>query len=47
MIYTNRGNALGSLPKVRLERRLGKLPNAVMTKIERALAFDLDFGTDD
>jgi mRNA interferase MazF len=35
---------LGSLPKVRLERRLGKLPDEVMVKIKRALAFALDFG---
>ena len=37
---------LGSLPKVRLERRLGKLPDEVMTKIKRALGFALDFGMD-
>ena len=35
---------LGSLPKARLERRLGKLPDEVMTKIKRALGFALDFG---
>ena len=33
---------LGSLPTVRLERRLGTLPNDVMVKIKRALAFALD-----
>jgi mRNA interferase MazF len=33
---------LGSLPRVRLERRLGKLPDEVMGKIKRALAFALD-----
>jgi mRNA interferase MazF len=33
---------LGSLPTVRLERRLGTLPNAVMAQIKRALAFALD-----
>lgn len=33
---------LGSLPRVRLERRLGKLPDPVMTQIKRALAFALD-----
>jgi mRNA interferase MazF len=32
----------GSLPTVRLERRLGTLPNAVMVQIKRALAFALD-----
>jgi len=37
---------LGSLPKARLERKLGKLPDEVMTKITRALAFALDFGMD-
>ena len=35
---------LGSVPKVRLERRLGKLPDDVMTRIKRALAFALDIG---
>ena len=35
---------LGSLPTVRLERRLGTLPNDVMAKIKRALAFALDLG---
>jgi mRNA interferase MazF len=33
---------LGSLPRVRLERRLGKLPDDVMSKIKRALSFPLD-----
>jgi mRNA interferase MazF len=33
---------LGSLPRIRLERRLGKLPDDVMTRIKRALAFALD-----
>jgi mRNA interferase MazF len=32
----------GSLPRVRLDRRLGKLPDEVMAKIKRALAFALD-----
>jgi mRNA interferase MazF len=35
---------LGSLPKVRLERRLGKLPDEAMTRIKRALVFALDLG---
>ena len=35
---------LGSLPRVRLERRLGKLPDDVMTQIKRTLAFALDLG---
>ena len=33
---------LGSLPTVRLERRLGTLPHEVMAKIKHALAFALD-----
>ena len=33
---------LASIPTVRLERKLGKLPNAVMTKLKSALAFALD-----
>ncbi len=32
---------LGSLPKVRLERRLGKLPESVMDRIKHALSFVL------
>jgi mRNA interferase MazF len=35
---------LGSLPRVRLERRLGKLPDDAMTKIKSALVFALDLG---
>jgi mRNA interferase MazF len=37
---------LGSLPTVRLERRLGKLTDDVMAQIKRALAFVLDLGTE-
>ena len=33
---------LGSLPRVRFERRLGKLPDEVMGKIRRALLFASD-----
>ena len=33
---------LGSLPTVRLERRLGKLPDIVMAEIKRALSYALD-----
>jgi mRNA interferase MazF len=33
---------LGSLPTVRLERRLGMLPDAIMAQIKRALAFARD-----
>jgi mRNA interferase MazF len=33
---------LGSIPHVRLERRLGVLPQDVMRDIQRALAFALD-----
>ena len=35
---------LGSIPVVRLERRLGALPDAVLSEIRRALAFALDLG---
>ena len=37
---------LGSLPTVRLERRLGMLPDDVRAKIKRALAFALDLGVE-
>jgi mRNA interferase MazF len=33
---------LGSLPTVRLERRLGRISNEVMTRVKEALAFALD-----
>lgn len=36
---------LGSLPRVRLERRLGKLSDDVMGNIKRALAFALDLAS--
>ena len=36
---------LASLPTVRLERRLGKLPNDVITRIKCAIAFALDLET--
>jgi mRNA interferase MazF len=32
---------IGSVPTVRLERRLGKLPDGVMTEISRAIVFAL------
>ena len=35
---------LGSLPSVRLERKLGNLPDEVLAQIKRALAFALDLG---
>ncbi len=35
---------LGSLPRPRLERRLGKLTDEVMAQIRRALMFALDLG---
>ena len=35
---------ISSLPKVRLERRLGKLPDNVMIEIKRAISFALDLG---
>jgi mRNA interferase MazF len=37
---------LGSLPRVRLERRLGKLQNEVMAQIKHALAFAMDLAED-
>ena len=37
---------LGSLPAVRLERRLGKLPAEVMVKIKNALVFALELQAD-
>jgi len=36
------GQGLGSLPRARLDRRLGKLPPVVMDQIKRALVFALD-----
>ena len=36
---------LASVPTVRLERRLGKLPNEAMSRIKRAIAFTLDLET--
>jgi mRNA interferase MazF len=33
---------LGSLPTLRLERKIGKLPNNVMERLKDALAFALD-----
>jgi mRNA interferase MazF len=33
---------LGSIPLVRLERRIGKLPDDVMAKVRTALTFALD-----
>ena len=33
---------LGSIPTIRLERRLGRLPDDVMTDVKRALAFALE-----
>lgn len=37
---------LGSLPEVRLERRLGKLSDEIMHNIKRALSFALDLKAD-
>ena len=33
---------LGSLPRVRLERKIGNLPNSVMKEIKEAISFGLD-----
>jgi mRNA interferase MazF len=38
---------LGSLPTVRLERRIGKLSARVMEQLKDALAFALDFERSD
>lgn len=37
---------LGSLPRVRLERKLGELPKEVMLRIKEAISFALDLETD-
>jgi mRNA interferase MazF len=37
---------LGSLPRIRLERSLGKIQDEVMAQIKHALAFALDLGKD-
>ncbi|MBM4258238.1 MAG: type II toxin-antitoxin system PemK/MazF family toxin [Deltaproteobacteria bacterium] len=36
---------IGSIPKARLERKLGTLPNEIMNKIKNALSFALDLST--
>ena len=36
---------LASLPTVRLERKLGRVPATVMTDVKRALAYVLDLGS--
>lgn len=36
---------LGSIPVVRLERKLGVLASDVMSRVKRALVFALDLGT--
>lgn len=33
---------IGSIPRARFERKLGKLPDALMDKVKRALSFALD-----
>src|SRR5215469_10539949 len=35
---------LAAIPTVRLERKLGRLPNDVLTKLKHALVFALDLG---
>ncbi len=37
---------IGSIPSVRLERRLGKLPEAVLDEIKQAIAFALDLASE-
>lgn len=36
---------LGSLPIIRLERQLGRIPEQTMAEIRRALAYALDLGS--
>lgn len=36
---------LGSIPIIRLERRLGKIPGQTLAQIRRALAYALDLGS--
>jgi mRNA interferase MazF len=33
---------IGSLPNIRLERKLGKLPDEVLVKIKKAILFAID-----
>lgn len=35
---------IGSIPRVRLERRLGQLPETVLAKVRSAIAFALELG---
>jgi mRNA interferase MazF len=37
---------IASIPTVRLERKLGKLPDKVMVKIKQVILFALDYTTD-
>ena len=37
---------IGSIPTVRLERKLGRLPDEVMLKIKQAILFALDLNPD-
>ena len=37
---------LGSIPRVRLERKLGQLPNEIMQRIKQAILFALDLELD-
>ena len=37
---------IGSIPSVRLERKLGRLPAEIMSKVKGALAFALDLEVD-
>ncbi|MER3432638.1 MAG: transcriptional regulator [Leptolyngbya sp. ERB_1_1] len=38
---------LGSIARVRLERKLGELPDAVLLEIQQAIAFALDLKLDE
>lgn len=37
---------IGSIPRVRLERKLGQLSDGTMQKIRKAIAFALDLGNE-
>ena len=38
---------IGSIPRVRFERKLGELPNQVMAQIKQAIMFALDLKVDE
>ena len=49
--FLNRGSfanvqGMGSIPRVRLERKLGQLPDQIMYRIKQAISFALDLELD-